>query len=976
MNTYDTTRQFPQTLLMLLQRQANNVALMPINLGGATSGSGGSGTPPGGFSGLLSQRYVTYDTTELAYSGSLSGYSGSIACLVDNLNRMRFWGLPSRWFEPSISGGVLSVRPGIWWTTGSSYIDYAGGNIAVADGKAYLDVNQNLHIDAQFPTASGSTYNPICTIASGAISKDVRKFFNEGGAGGVAGSDTQIQYNNAGAFGASGSFTWNNSTKRLTVGGSIDWSAGNVIFVPLTGDIQTYINDAVAGDTLMLASGQYTITSSITVSKQLNIVGQGNAGFLTAPVTAGHGTLISSDTDAVVCFNITSDNVRIADLSINLTGAGCTDVGTAKNLQGVVLSRLDVIVDDNGVQRGINIYSSDVIIRDVTFYVTSHNDAASGIRLYNDSNSTKNATVDCYNVTGTVVGGATSAYGFVCENLNDANTLTLNIESCTVRALAGTPLDIAVASISTGTSTSTVNCYLSTLEGADFDAYQNNSNVLNLGGSVLVNNLVSGTVTYRAAVAAGLGVFSTSVTAGQVIDSGLTASTAIYANASKQLTSLPAGTVGQVFTSNGSGSAPSWQSQTNWLITGNSGTSSSNFLGTTDLNPLVIKTNNVKALQISSPLIVDQYNYSTNENLGSSPQGQSFTCGLSGVLGYIEIAQVVGAIASDFTLRAYEDINGTVIASGSIITAGDTIGGYYSTRIYFNTTVNMVSGSIYTIRTNSGNQIYDSYLNPYLGGRMYWGGSWDDSRDIGFRVCIYGSGTVTQYASDTAYFITSVSSAGVVSLDASGTSPGFTFSDAVTLSEGASASSAKFFNALTDGNTGGYKAGAAGDVLWYRGAANTWQTPDSLIVDGNVGIGGNPVAVGGARLNIVGAFGVTYPWIRITRTDAAACYGGIEWYANAGTKIWGLESNVSKGAGIEINEGATNRLYIAPGGAVTVAGAFGCNAAAAQTAYASGGALAAYAAGANGLDSGANMSALHALVVKIRAALVANGIMS
>lgn len=61
---------------------------------------------------------------------------------------------------------------------------------------------------------------------------------------------------------------------------------------------------------------------------------------------------------------------------------------------------------------------------------------------------------------------------------------------------------------------------------------------------------------------------------------------------------------------------------------------------------------------------------------------------------------------------------------------------------------------------------------------------------------------------------------------------------------------------------------------------------------------------------------------------------------------------------------------------VTVAGGFGCNTKAAQTAFASGGALNAYGAGVNGLDSGANMSALHALVVNIRAALVANGIMS
>jgi hypothetical protein len=57
-------------------------------------------------------------------------------------------------------------------------------------------------------------------------------------------------------------------------------------------------------------------------------------------------------------------------------------------------------------------------------------------------------------------------------------------------------------------------------------------------------------------------------------------------------------------------------------------------------------------------------------------------------------------------------------------------------------------------------------------------------------------------------------------------------------------------------------------------------------------------------------------------------------------------------------------------------GGAGFNGAAPQTAYASGGALAAYGAGANGLDTAANMAALHAMVVKIRAALVANGTMS
>lgn len=59
-----------------------------------------------------------------------------------------------------------------------------------------------------------------------------------------------------------------------------------------------------------------------------------------------------------------------------------------------------------------------------------------------------------------------------------------------------------------------------------------------------------------------------------------------------------------------------------------------------------------------------------------------------------------------------------------------------------------------------------------------------------------------------------------------------------------------------------------------------------------------------------------------------------------------------------------------------VAVAFGCNNATPQAAAASGAALAAYAAGANGLSSGANMQALVDKVIAMDAALKANGILS
>ena len=73
---------------------------------------------------------------------------------------------------------------------------------------------------------------------------------------------------------------------------------------------------------------------------------------------------------------------------------------------------------------------------------------------------------------------------------------------------------------------------------------------------------------------------------------------------------------------------------------------------------------------------------------------------------------------------------------------------------------------------------------------------------------------------------------------------------------------------------------------------------------------------------------------------------------------------------------AANTLNCVAKGSLTVTTGFGCNGAAAQTAYASGGALNAYVTGGFGLDSDANMTALYNLVVAIRAALVANGQMS
>ncbi|SFV32080.1 beta strand repeat-containing protein [Thermoflavifilum thermophilum] len=68
------------------------------------------------------------------------------------------------------------------------------------------------------------------------------------------------------------------------------------------------------------------------------------------------------------------------------------------------------------------------------------------------------------------------------------------------------------------------------------------------------------------------------------------------------------GTANQVLTSNGAGNLPSWTSlstletdPTSWHLTGNSGTTpGTNFLGTTDNNDLVFKTNNTEQMRITA----------------------------------------------------------------------------------------------------------------------------------------------------------------------------------------------------------------------------------------------------------------------------------------------------------------------------------------------------------------------------------------
>mgnify|MGYP001580821473 CR=1 FL=1 len=52
----------------------------------------------------------------------------------------------------------------------------------------------------------------------------------------------------------------------------------------------------------------------------------------------------------------------------------------------------------------------------------------------------------------------------------------------------------------------------------------------------------------------------------------------------------------------------------------------------------------------------------------------------------------------------------------------------------------------------------------------------------------------------------------------------------LTTLAGVTATAGTFISAITDGSTGGFKAGVLGDVVWYRSATDQWRTPDDVIV--------------------------------------------------------------------------------------------------------------------------------------------------
>jgi hypothetical protein len=267
-----------------------------------------------------------------------------------------------------------------------------------------------------------------------------------------------------------------------------DWNGGNVVYVPIGGDINTYIKNAVAGDTLILASGTYTITNSILVTKAINITGQ------------GIGQTIITNANVSTPISVTASNVRLNKFTLNSTAssqvyAGIRFNGTAGTvLTGEIIKDIEINVTSSyaGAVYGIDFSDASGKIRNAN--VTGSNSVQRfwGIVIVTRATAETTTSLYCYDCKVTSTNTSGGAYGFMSyDNSLATQDSFMYLFNCQSTVTGGT----AWAGVALGP-----DAYLyaeqTIFNGSGADIVSNTTGVVNLKNCVLVNAITNGTITY------------------------------------------------------------------------------------------------------------------------------------------------------------------------------------------------------------------------------------------------------------------------------------------------------------------------------------------------------------------------------------------------------------------------------------------------------------------------------------------------
>ena len=279
-----------------------------------------------------------------------------------------------------------------------------------------------------------------------------------------------------------------NSTGDVTSVGNAttlaDWSTGNVTYVPITGDIATYITNATAGDTLVLAAGTYTITSSLAINKLLHITGQGE-GITTIACATDTGSNTS-----MLAFTV--DGARLSNMTVSASWATTNNPRIIGSTASIDISNVKFLSTTTGNSAattiGVRLISGGKTINIENCTYTSSGVIGEAYFVYDASSSTNTINIrNCYGI----VSNTTATDGNVLiYSANAAVTINVynSIFVSAVNKVGG------IVNCSAGA----MNIYNSILNGSGataFDALQT-AGTLTLYNTVLVGNKISGTITY------------------------------------------------------------------------------------------------------------------------------------------------------------------------------------------------------------------------------------------------------------------------------------------------------------------------------------------------------------------------------------------------------------------------------------------------------------------------------------------------
>jgi len=256
------------------------------------------------------------------------------------------------------------------------------------------------------------------------------------------------------------------------------WTTGRVWWVAIANDMDAHINDtidnATAGDTLMLPSGSFTVDSAIVINKSLTIRGQGL-----------DSTIINQTGDGQNTFLIGVSNVRIMDLTVKtITAVAGTAIAVSAPgaTSGHIIENVKVDYNSSGILYGFKGNDSSGVIKNSIFNVISSSHSAWG--FFNQPIMGSGHTWNLYNSVFTASGGAGS--GIHAEDTGGlANTV--NAFAC---ILAGSDAGARVKG-----SGSTVVLERCSANGGDGDVRGDSSGTMILRGTVLVNNTTKGSST-------------------------------------------------------------------------------------------------------------------------------------------------------------------------------------------------------------------------------------------------------------------------------------------------------------------------------------------------------------------------------------------------------------------------------------------------------------------------------------------------